>query len=138
MKNKLEKRLLLNLYYMLIYPYITYCNTIWGRAPNVYLDETYILQKLIVCIISHVGFFDHTEPLFLTLQIMNIYQINKYMCCILMYKHNKAMLLPYLMTYLYCHPPQGINSHIKYRSAEQSADNYLWHMSDQTYGTPLS
>ena len=90
-KNKLEKRLLLNLYYMLIYPYIIYCNTIWGRAPNVYLDKTYILQK-IVRIISHVGFFDHTEPLFSTLQIMNIYQINKYMCCILMYKHNKAML----------------------------------------------
>ena len=44
-KNKLETRLLLNLYYMLIYPYIIYCNTIWGRAPNVYLDKTYILQK---------------------------------------------------------------------------------------------
>ena len=96
-KNKLEKRLLLNLYYMLIYPYIIYCNTIWGRAPNVYLDKTYILQKKIVRIISHVGFFDHTEPLFSTLQIMNIYQINKYMCCILMYKHNKAMLPTYLI-----------------------------------------
>ena len=91
-KNKLEKRLLLNLYYMLIYPYLTYCDTIWGRAPNVYLDKTYILQKTIVRIISHGGFFDHTEPLFSTLQIMNIYQINKYMCCILMFKHNKAML----------------------------------------------
>ena len=91
-KNKLEKRVLLNLYYMLIYPYLTYCNTIWGRAPNVYLDKTYILQKTIGRIISHVGFFYHTEPLFSTLQIMNIYQINKYMCCILMFKHNKAML----------------------------------------------
>ena len=91
-KNKLEKRLLLNLYYMLIYPYLTYCNTIWGRAPNVYLDKTYILQKTIVRIISHVGLFDHTESLFSTLQIMNIDQINKYMCCILMFKHNKAML----------------------------------------------
>ena len=43
-------------------------------------------------IISHVGFFDHTEPLFSTLQIMDIYQIKQYMCCIFMYKHNKAML----------------------------------------------
>ena len=43
-------------------------------------------------IISHVGFIDHSEHLFSTLQIMNIYQINKYMCCILMFKHNKAML----------------------------------------------
>ena len=141
-KNKQEKRLLLNLYYMLIYPYLTYCNTIWGRAPNVYLDKPYILQKTIVRIINHVGFFDHTEPLFSTLQIMNIYQINKYMCCILMFKHNKAML-PTLFNYVYCHPrhiniAQGKNSHIKYRSAEQSVDNYLWRMSDQKYGTPLS
>ena len=109
-KNKLEKRLLLNLYYMLIYPYLTYCNTIWGRAPNVYLDKTYILQKTIVRIISHVGFFVHTEPLFSTLQIMNIYQINKYMCCILMFKHNKAILPTLIndvfvlspMTHKYC------------------------------------
>ena len=103
-KNKLEKRLLLNLYYMLIYPYLTYCNTIWGRAPNVYLDKTYILQKTIVRIINHVGFFDHTEPLFSTLQIMNIYQINKYMCCILMFKHNKAML-PTLFNYVFVLSP---------------------------------
>ena len=42
---------------------------------------------------SHAaGFFDHTEPLFSSLQIINIYQINKYMCCILMFKHNTAML----------------------------------------------
>ena len=44
-KNKLEKRLLLNLYYMLIYPYIIYCNTIWGRAPNVYLDKHIYCKK---------------------------------------------------------------------------------------------
>ena len=44
-KNKLEKRSLLNVYYMLNYPYITYCTIIWGRAPNVYLDKTYIVQK---------------------------------------------------------------------------------------------
>ena len=68
-KNKLEKRLLLNLYYMFIYPYITYCNTIWGRVPTVYLDKTYILQKQIVRIISHLRLVDHTEPLFSTLQI---------------------------------------------------------------------
>ena len=54
--------------------------------------------------------FAHTQPLFSTLQIMNIYQINKYMSCILMFKHNKAML-PTLfndvfvlspMTHIYC------------------------------------
>ena len=66
------------------------------------------------------------------------------MCCILMYKHNKAVL-PTLFNDVFVLPPmthkniaQGRNSHINYRSTEQSADNYLCHMSDQKYGTPLS
>ena len=103
-KNKLETKILLNLYYMLIYPYITYCYIIWGRAPIVYLDKTYMLQKRIVRIISQVWFFDHTDPLFKSLQMMNIYQINTYLCCILMFKHNRVYYLLYLMMYLCCRP----------------------------------
>ena len=34
--NKLDKTSLLNLHYMFIYSYITYCNIVWGRAPNKY------------------------------------------------------------------------------------------------------
>ena len=29
-KSKLNKKTLVNLYYTFIYPYITYCNVIWG------------------------------------------------------------------------------------------------------------
>ena len=43
--NKLDKTLLLNLYYMFNYPYITNCNIVWGRAPNIYLSKMYILKK---------------------------------------------------------------------------------------------
>ena len=90
--NKLDNKSLLNLYYMFIYPYITYCNVVWGRAPNIYLAKIHLLQKRVLRVISHVGFIDHTQPLFTSYQIMNIYDVNKYLCCILMYKHNRGML----------------------------------------------
>ena len=90
-KNKLEKRLLLNLYYMFIYTYVTYCNVTWGRAPKVYLEIK--LQKRIVRIISHVGLSDQAEVLFTSLQIVNMYKINSYhLYCILMFEHNKGIL----------------------------------------------
>ena len=43
-KNTLEKRLLLNLLYIIcayLPVYYLYGNIIWRRAPNVYLDKTY-------------------------------------------------------------------------------------------------
>ena len=65
---------------------------IWGRAPNTYLSKVHILQKRVLRIISHAGFKCHTQPLFCRYKIINIYQINKYLCCMLMYKHKTGML----------------------------------------------
>ena len=91
-RNLLNKEILINLYYVFIYPYITYCNVIWGRAPNTYLPNVHILQKRVLRIISHAGFKCHTQPLFCRYKILNIYQANKYLCCMLMYKHKTGML----------------------------------------------
>ena len=77
---------------MFIYPYTTYYNIVWRRAPNVCLSKIYILQKRVLLIISHAGFTDHTHPLYISYQIMNTYEINKCLCCILMFKHNRGML----------------------------------------------
>ena len=52
-RNLLNKDTLLNLYYVFIYPYITYCSVIWGRAPNIYLLKVHTLQKRVLRIISH-------------------------------------------------------------------------------------
>ena len=42
-KNKVNKKTLINLYYTFIYPFIIYCNIVWGRAPK------YIYLKFIYC-----------------------------------------------------------------------------------------
>ena len=88
----MNKKTLINLYYTFIYPFIIYCNIVWGRAPTLHLSKIHILQKQIIRIISHAEFRSHTYVLFKAHQIMNIYQLNKYVTCILKYKHSRGML----------------------------------------------
>ena len=62
------------------------------RTPTIYLSKIHILQKQIIRTISHAEIRSHTYVLVKTHQIMKIYQLNKYVTCILMYKHNRGML----------------------------------------------
>ena len=76
-RNLLNKETLINLCYVIIYPYITYCNVMWERAPNIglYLSKVHILQKRVLPIgglISHTGVQCHTHPLFCRYTILNI------------------------------------------------------------------
>ena len=93
-RNLLNKETLINLYYVFIYPYITYyCNGIWGRAPNTYLSKVHILQKRVLLLVMlDLNATHKTQPLFCRYKILNIYQVNKYLCCMLMYKHKTGML----------------------------------------------
>jgi len=91
-KNKVNKKTLINWYYTFRYPFIIYCNIVWGRAPKIFLPKIHILQKQIIRIISHAELRSHTYILFKAHQIMTIDQLNKYVTCILMYKHNKGIL----------------------------------------------
>ena len=88
----MSKQTFINLYYTFIYPVIIYCNIVWGSAPKIYLSKFHILHKKIVRIISHAEFRTLTNVSFKAYQIMNIYQLNRYVTCILMYKHNMGML----------------------------------------------
>ena len=63
-----------------------------GKSPNIYVSKIHVLQKRSVHIISQVGFRNHTQTLLKIQQIMNIYQVNKYICCDFMFKHNRGML----------------------------------------------
>ena len=65
----------------------------------------YILQKRVLRLISHAGFKCHTQPLFCRYKILNIYQVNKYLCCMLMYKHKTGMYHIYTMHCSYQHHP---------------------------------
>ena len=69
-RHFLPSKTLVTLYYSLIYPYITYCHLVWGKASLVQLKKIIVLQKKVVRIISFSGFQDHSLPLFRNLQIL--------------------------------------------------------------------
>ena len=44
-KKYLPREAMLSLYYSFIYPYLTYCNLVWGTACKSHLERLKILQK---------------------------------------------------------------------------------------------
>ena len=46
MHQYLERKALVSLYYRLVFPYLIYCNEIWGNASSVHLDPIIKIQTL--------------------------------------------------------------------------------------------
>ena len=59
-QGKVNKTNFINLYYTFICPFITYCNTVWGRAPTIHLSKIHILQKQIIHIIRNAELYYET------------------------------------------------------------------------------
>ena len=77
--RKYVKSTLLELYYSFIYPYLTYCNHVWGLSCKSYMDALVKLQKRAVRIISGVHPRTHTDPLFTNLKLLKCDEINKFL-----------------------------------------------------------
>ena len=70
--------------YSLVYPYLTYCVSVWGSTCQSNLNRIIILLKKIIRIISKVSFDAHTGVLFKKQEIFKfsdiyLYQIGKFM-----------------------------------------------------------
>ena len=84
----------LTLYYSLIYPYITYCNSIWSSTYATNLNIIYCLQKRAVRAITNSDYRAHSAPLFSKLGILDIYQINTFQIAKFMYCYHNNLLPP--------------------------------------------
>ena len=62
-----------------MHPYLCYCNHVWGNTYKTYLNKLVILQTKIIRSIAGVKPRTHTEPLFKALNILNVFDINKYL-----------------------------------------------------------
>ena len=56
---------LYTLYCTLLTPYLTYCVEVWGNTYKTNLQPIIILQKKAIRIIHNVGYYEHTNALFL-------------------------------------------------------------------------
>ena len=68
----LNNESLQSLYYAFVYPYMMYCNPVWGNASAVHINKLHVLQKKIVRIIAGVKPRTSTDDLFRNLNIMKL------------------------------------------------------------------
>ena len=65
-----NRKILLNLYYAFIFPYLIYCVEIWGNANDIHLLPLITLQKKIVRAITFSRYLAHTAEIFIRLDIL--------------------------------------------------------------------
>ena len=93
-RKYLLKESLIGLYYSFIYPYMIYCNHVWGLACNTHLDCWIKLQRRVIRTIARVHPRTHTEPLFQILNLLKCEHINKYLIGRLMFRiHSNEMTI---------------------------------------------
>lgn len=73
-------------YNSLIYPNLTYGNSLWGGCTQSRLNPIFVAQKKIVRAICSKPRLFHTAPLFKELNFLDIFQINLYMSCTYTFK----------------------------------------------------
>ena len=88
----LSSKINLTLYYSLIYPYITYCNSTWSSTYISNLNKIYYLQKRAVRAITNSDHRAHSAPLFSKLGILVIYQLNTFQIAKFMYYYHNNLL----------------------------------------------
>ena len=76
-KHLLTSDTLLTLYYTLFYPYLQYCNAVWGMANKTTTKSLILLQKRVIRLISKSNWNDHTSPLFNSLKVLKVHDIYK-------------------------------------------------------------
>ncbi len=79
-----NKKILLMIYYSLVYPFLIYAIPVWGVAANKSLNPILVLQKKVVRLIlfkdqfpNHAGPLVHSRPLFKDLKILTVHDIFK-------------------------------------------------------------
>ena len=86
-KNRASKTIITMLYYSLVYPYLTYCNLVWGRTYVSHLRPIEVLQKRCLRIMNNSAYRDHTKPLFFSNKLLQLDDIYKFRLGTYMYKN---------------------------------------------------
>ena len=88
------------LYYSLVYPYLTYCSTVWASTYVTNLNRIFSLQKRAVRAITKSNYLVHSAPLFSDLKILDIFKINALQTAKFMFSYYHQNL-PGVFSYLF-------------------------------------
>ena len=89
----LPRKLLLMLYYTLVYPYLTYCNVVWGVASDIHITKLAKIQKRAIRVVSGSAYSEHTLPLFINLKVLPLGKLHIFLTAQFMFRA-KYHLLP--------------------------------------------
>ena len=84
--------ILTQLYYTLIFPFLTYGILVWGNTYISNLRPLIILQKKAVRIITTSDFYAHSSPLFKKLEIMKVIDLVYYRNALFMHDYSNSKL----------------------------------------------
>lgn len=88
----LQEPTLLTLYYAFVYPYFTYCITVWGNTYATVLDSLMKAQNRAVRIVAAARKYDCTIPIFRRLNILSLSRLYVYFARIFLYKYRQQQL----------------------------------------------
>jgi hypothetical protein len=96
----LNKSTLRQLYFSFLYPYLNYCNVIWGNAADNILWPLFRIQKRAIRIIENIRSRDSTKQAFNKFKLLRLPEIYKFSVLIFVYKF-KNRLLPIIFDSFY-------------------------------------
>ena len=92
-RNIVPNSVLLTLYQTMIYPYLTYCNLVWGSARATSLHKLVCLQNRAVRLVTRANFRSSCDPLYARCKLLKLCDIIKFQTAQFMFK-TKHHLLP--------------------------------------------
>jgi len=91
-KHILSSSSLLMLYHTMIFPYLNYCNIIWGCAKPTVINKLTVLQKRAVRLVTRSSYRTSTGPLFSKLRLLKLVDIHKLQTVLFMFKFKQHLL----------------------------------------------
>jgi len=85
LKHYFGKEILINTYYSLIYPFLTYNCILWGNTYVSSLDKLNKLQNKLVRKINNVPLYEHITPHFTNLKLLKFPDLVKLFTCSFLY-----------------------------------------------------
>ncbi|ESN90682.1 hypothetical protein HELRODRAFT_166387 [Helobdella robusta] len=86
-------------YYTFIYPYLTYCITLWGNSPKSHLNNLILSQKRSIRLIFNLKPDSHTKPFFLAKKILPVNFICLYYSALFVFKFINNLLPPHFINF---------------------------------------
>ena len=77
LRNLVSTKVLLNVYYSLLFTHLNYCILLWGSAAKTALLPLHILQKKAARLITNQNYTAHANPLFKKLKLLTIKDVHK-------------------------------------------------------------